>query len=187
MGLPSGTLWATCNVGANAPENYGYYFAWGETEPKGCYDWNTYKWCTGYPGSFLKYHPTVDNKVELDLGDDAAYVNWGASWHMPTLEQIQELIENCTGQSTTQNGVNGLLVTGPNGNTMFLPAAGDRNGDTLSSAGLGGYSWSRTLSSSDPSGAYSIVFSFDTGDGLREGHYYRYIGFPVRAVRVSQN
>ena len=83
--------------------------------------------------------------------------------------------------------LDGLLVTGPNGNTMFLPAAGDRNGDTLSSAGLGGYSWSRTLSSSDPSGAYSIVFSLDTGDGLREGHYYRYIGFPVRAVRVSQN
>ena len=86
LGLPSGTLWATCNVGASKPEEYGDYYAWGETEPKEVYDWSTYRWCNGGRTSLTKYNTKssygiVDNKTELELEDDAAYVNWGPSWH----------------------------------------------------------------------------------------------------------
>jgi hypothetical protein len=93
LGLPSGTLWATCNIGANSPEEYGYYFAWGETEGyndgKTTFDWSTYKWCNGSYDSLTKYkysssYGTYDYKTELDLDDDAAYVNWGAEWCMPS-------------------------------------------------------------------------------------------------------
>ena len=104
LGLPSGTLWATCNVGANTPEEYGDYFAWGETEPKDYYGWNTYKWCNGSRYTLTKYctdssygyNGFVDNKAELDPEDDAAYVNWGSSWRIPTTEQQCELYENCS-------------------------------------------------------------------------------------------
>ena len=101
LGLPSGTLWATCNVGADNPEDYGDYFAWGETEPKVIYNWSTYKWCNGSVNTMTKYctdsgYGTVDNKTELDPADDAATVNWGTSWRMPTLEQLDELLTKCT-------------------------------------------------------------------------------------------
>ena len=89
LGLPSGTLWATCNVGANAPEEYGDHFAWGETSPKDVYNWSTYQWCNGSMFTLTKYNTEsslgmVDNKTELDPEDDAAYVNWGPSWRTPT-------------------------------------------------------------------------------------------------------
>ena len=192
LGLPSGTLWATCNVGANAPEEYGDYFAWGETAPKDYHGWSTYKWCNGSSTTMTKYctnssygyNGFVDNKRELDPEDDAAYVNWGPSWRMPTLEQQQELIDNCTWTWTTQNGVNGRLFTGPNGNTMFLPAAGYRWSDSLYIAGSWGYYWSRTLNSSIPSNAYYL--NFNSGYVFWD-YYYRNNGFTVRAVRVSQN
>jgi len=190
LGLPSGTLWATCNVGANAPEEYGDYFAWGETAPKDYYDWSTYKWCNGSSTTLTKYctnssngyNGFVDNKTELDPEDDAAYVNWGSSWCMPTREQIQELCDKCTWTWTQRNGVNGQLVTGPNGNTLFLPAAGGRWDESLYQAGTDGFCWSRTLGTSGPSYAYRLYFySGDWGcwkDGLRGG------GLAVRAVRV---
>jgi hypothetical protein len=144
--LPSGTLWATCNIGANSPEEYGDYFAWGETAPKDDYNWSNYKWCNGTLNKLTKYSTRssygykgfVDNKTVLDPEDDAAYVNWGSSWRMPTTEQMQELIDNCSSVWTTQNGVNGRLFTGPNGNTMFLPATGVWS-NSISSAGLEGY------------------------------------------------
>ena len=192
LGLPSGTLWATCNVGASAPEEYGDYFAWGETAPKDYYDWSTYKWCNGSYTTMTKYctdssygyNGFVDNKTELDPEDDAAYVNWGSSWRMPSKEQQDELREKCTWTRTTQNGVNGYLVTGPNGNTLFLPAAGNRWGVSLNYVGSYGYYWSRTLYSSYPYYAYYLYF--DSGNV-----YWYYIsrnyGFAVRAVRVSQN
>ena len=193
LGLPSGTLWATCNVGASAPEDYGDYFAWGETAPKDYYDWSTYKWCNGGHTTITKYctnseygyNGFVDNKTELDLEDDAAYVNWGPSWCMPTFEQQQELYENCSSVWTTKNGVNGRLFTGPNGNTLFLPAAGSWV-ESLSYVGSGGHYWSRTLCSSGPYDAYYLVFS----SGIWSGGWsycYRYCGSSVRAVRVSQN
>ena len=188
LGLPSGTLWATCNVGATIPEEYGDYFAWGETESKEVYNWSTYKWCNGSSTTLTKYctkssYGTVDNKTELDPEDDAAYVNWGENWRMPTLVQQKELFDKCTWTWTTQNGVNGYLVTGPK-NTLFLPAAGGRDGSSLSGAGSWGNVWSRTLNSSTPDDAGGMYF--DSG-GVGRSSSRRYDGFTVRAVRVPQN
>ena len=187
LGLPSGTLWAKCNVGASSPEDYGDYFAWGETAPKDVYNWSTYKWCNGdytamtkyCTNSYFGYNGFVDNKAELDPEDDAAYVNWGASWRMPTFEQIQELLVNCSSQWTTQNGVNGRLVTGPNGNTLFLPAAG--------SSDVFAFYWSRTLPL-DGSTACAMVLHF-TKWNWYDGDTYgveRCDGLPVRAVRAPE-
>ena len=189
LGLPSGTIWATRNVGASVPEDYGYYFAWGETEPKSIYNWYTYKWCNGSWNSMTKYcidsyYGSVDNKRELDPEDDAAYVNWGPSWRMPSLEQFRELRDHCTWTWTTRNGVNGQLVTGLNGNTLFLPAAGYRLEESLYGAGSWGNNWSRTLCPDDSHLAYGL--NFNSGD-VSWNSLNRLIGFTVRAVRVSQN
>ena len=176
LGLPSGTLWATCNVGANSPEEDGDYFAWGETEPKDYYYWNTYKWSNG-EYNITKYSSQVDNKTELDPEDDAAYVNWGPEWRMPTKEQLQELIEKCTWTYTTLNGVNGQLVTGPNGNSIFLPVNSRQQYSDYD-----GYYWSRTLASSIFTNAYGLSFMWDF---LYLNDYYgRSSGLTIRAVRV---
>ncbi len=194
LGLPSGTLWATCNVGANSPEEFGHHFAWGETEPKDVYDWSTYKWCNGSDTTITKYctnseygyNGFVDNKTELDLVDDAAYVNWGPSWCMPTFEQQQELYENCSSVWTTKNGVNGRLFTGPNGNTLFLPAAGGRWDGSLYYVGSYGYYWSRTLYTCFSYSVLAYNLDFTSGYVGCDGDN-RIIGFTVRAVRGSQN
>ncbi|MBO7118910.1 MAG: hypothetical protein J6W03_01155 [Bacteroidaceae bacterium] len=188
LGLPSGTKWATCNVGANSPEEYGDYFAWGETESKDYYDWSTYKWCNGsYDtitkyciSSYVGYNGFTDSKTELDPEDDVAAVNWGGSWRMPTLEQVSELHNNCTCERTTQDSVNGTLVTGPNGNSIFLPAAGRRQLDGPYYTGSDGYYLSRSLQS-DSCNGYSLSFNFNTGWW---GWYYTYrsYGFTVRPV-----
>ena len=131
LGLPSGTLWATCNVGANAPEEYGDYFAWGETAPKDVYNWSTYQY---YDGSNLAKYTGSDGLTTLLPEDDAATTNWGNEWRMPTKEEWQELLDNTTNKWTTQNGVNGRLFTGSNGNSLFLPAVGFRWDDDLNLA-----------------------------------------------------
>ena len=194
LGLPSGTIWATRNVGASTPEDYGDYFVWGETAPnKEYYDWSTYKWYqkddyypfySGYTKyctlSSSGYNGFTDGKTELDPEDDAAFVNWGSSWRMPTAEQQRELYE-CSSVWTTQNGVNGRLFTGPNGNTLFLPAAGYRTYEYLSSVGSYGYYWSRTLTSHQHSGSSLYFYSrYVHWNGVS----YRHFGFTVRAVRV---
>lgn len=190
LGLPSGTLWATCNIGASKPEEFGDYFAWGETAPKAIYTWETYMWYNGTNGTMTKYctnssFGTVDDKTELLPEDDAAYVNWGKTWRMPTQEQCIELSNNCTWTWTTLNGVNGHFITGPNGNTMFLPAAGDHYKDKLGDVGSYGQFWSRTLNSNSPYAAY-ILFLHSYGlSGINAND--RYLGFSVRAVRLSQN
>ncbi|MBQ6167471.1 MAG: hypothetical protein IJK41_08625 [Muribaculaceae bacterium] len=189
LGLPSGTLWATCNLGANSPEEYGDYFAWGETEPKDVYNWSTYKWCNGSYKTLTKYctnssygyNGFVDNKTELDPKDDAAYVNWGENWRMPTYDQLEELRTECTWTWTTQNGVNGRLVIGPNGNSFFLPAAGYRYDSSLDDVGSDGGYWSRTLDSRRPYYAYYLYF--DSRNVVWDD-LYRYYGHAVRAVRV---
>lgn len=187
LGLPSGTLWATCNVGADTPEGYGDYFAWGETAPKEEeYSWATYKWCNGSSTKMTKYctnsnYGTVDGKTELDPEDDAAYVNWGTSWRMPTMEQLEELWTECTWIWTTCNGVAGRLATGPNGNTMFLPAAGYRFFSSLNDEGSWGYIWSRDLCVT-PYNAYGMCFaSGEAGPGRSSTS--RYDGQNVRPVR----
>ena len=153
--------WASCNVGATAPEEYGGYYAWGETEEKSDYTWSTYKHCNGTVTSMTKYcksssYGTVDNKTTLEPADDVATVKWGGSWRMPTIKEQQELIDNCTGTWTTLNGVNGYRVTGPNGNSIFLPAAGYRYGSEVRSQGSYGYYWSSSLDSSNGINAYSL-------------------------------
>ena len=165
LGLPSGTRWASWNVGASAPEEYGGYYAWGETEEKGYYDWSTYKYCKGSNGSLTKYctfsnygdNGFTDGLTELLPEDDVATANWGAAWHMPTKEQLGELRDNCTIEWTLLNGVKGYLVTGPNGATIFLPAAGSYWGDVLYEEGMYGYYWSS--SGGGGSGAHYLYYA----------------------------
>lgn len=190
LGLPSGTKWSCCNVGASRPEDYGDYFAWGETKPKTTYDdWSTYKYCKGENYTLTKYcvHSwwgTVDNKTELEPSDDAATANWGNNWQMPSLEQCEELINSSytTTTWTTLNGVYGRKITSKsNGNSIFLPAAGYRNDASLNFAGSHGYYWSRSLSTSNSSGAYCLRFNPSI---ISTNHYVRYYGQSVRPVRV---
>ena len=192
LGLPSGTLWATCNIGADSPEDYGDYFAWGETEGynsgKTNFAWSTYKYCNGSLNTLTKYctsssYGTVDNKTELELEDDAAYVNWGANWRMPSLAQFEELINSSytTTSWTAQKGVYGRKITSKsNGNSIFLPAAGYRNDTSLYDAGSFGLYWSRSLSTSRPYYAYNLYFGSGYVSWNNDGRYY---GLSVRPVR----
>ena len=182
LGLPSGTLWATCNVGANSPEEYGDCFAWGETAPKTNYTWDTYKFTTDGGTTFTKYTET-DGKITLDPEDDAAAVKWGGKWRMPTDAGWEELMNNCTWTWTTLNGVNGYEVTSKtNGNSIFLPAAGRRNNDNLDNAGNDGRYWSSSLYLFYPSRACYVYFSSDT---VGRYYWYRDNGLSVRPVRTS--
>ena len=177
--------WATCNVGATKPEEYGDYFAWGETQPKRNYDWSTYKWCNGSYDTQTKYNTnssygTVDNKTTLDLGDDAARANWGGSWRMPTDAEWTELREQCTWTWTTQNGVYGRKVTSKtNGNSIFLPAAGYRHDSSLDDAGSYGGYWSSSLYTDNPNYARSVWFGSGNVNRISSS---RSIGRSVRPV-----
>ena len=194
LGLPSGTKWATCNIGAKSPEQYGDYFAWGETtgynRGKTDFSWETYKWCNGSHNSLTKYNTervygTVDNKTELDLMDDAAYANWGPAWLIPSIKQFEELfnISYTNREWTTQEGVYGYKITSKkNGKSIFLPVAGCRYDSSLRSAGSYGYYWSRTSSNNSPSNARYLFFDSSSFNTLS---YYRYGGRSVRPVRAS--
>ena len=190
LGLPSGTLWATCNVGATTPEGYGDYFAWGETQPnKNCYDWTTYKYTNGSKSKLTKYCSSIsrgnnrftDTLTTLQPMDDAATVNWGSDWRMPTKEDWEELLANTTLTWTIHNGMNGLLFTASNGNTLFLPAAGYRDGSSLNYAGSSIYYWSSSLRTDYTERAFG--FHFISADLLIMESKYRIEGRPVRAVR----
>jgi hypothetical protein len=176
--------WATCNIGASKPEDSGYYFAWGETKPKEIYDLTTHKWCNGTYNSYTKYcteskNGTVDNKVTLESLDDAANVNWGGNWRMPSQEELNELLTQCTWRWQTQNGVNGYTVTGPSGNSIFLPAVGTKNGSEVKSSGFSCEYWSRTVRKY----ASYLAYYLDLSSNRREvGDTYRYIGCPIRPV-----
>ncbi len=188
LGLPSGLLWATCNVGADKPEDYGSYYAWGETEVKSAYNWNTYKWCNGNWDNLTKYNTdsyygTVDNKTLLEPEDDAAHVNWGGAWRMPTREEMNELKNNCTWTWTTQGGNNGYRVTGSNGESIFLPAAGYYYDGSLNYAGSGGYYWSSSLNTDSPNYAYYLYFY---SGSVYMSNYNRGYGLSVRPVCPSQ-
>ena len=120
LGLTSGLKWATCNIGASKPEDTGYYLAWGETSGKEEYEWDNYKWCNGSKTSLTKY----TSRSTLEPDDDAAHVLWGGTWRMPSVEEVNELMRECTKSVVTQNGVRGAVFTGPNGNSIFFPASG---------------------------------------------------------------
>lgn len=194
LGLPSGLLWATRNVGASSPEDYGDYFAWGETSPKSMYNWDTYIYGYGtdeWPWVHLTKYNTVsnynygpiDNLTTLQPGDDAATANWGSGARMPTRQEWGELHIYCSSVWTAQNGVNGMRFTGPNGNSLFLPAAGGRWDDELGYAGSCGYYWSSALDTGRPNYAWDFVFN----SGIAGGVYHddRYYGQSVRAVREN--
>jgi hypothetical protein len=191
LGLPSGTLWATCNVGATTPEGFGDYFAWGETQPKDYYDWSTYKYCNGNYGQLTKYcsnssygfNGFTDNLTVLQSGDDAATTNWGNGWCMPTEEQWRELNQNTTNTWTTQNGVTGRLFTASNGNSLFLPAAGYRLDDELYDVGSHSNYWSCSLDTGRPINVWSFFFySGDFGVGRDRRHF----GLSIRPVRSAR-
>ena len=167
LGLPSGLKWATCNVGASQPHGYGNYYAWGETTTKTSYD---------------QSNSTARQQISDFSGNvtyDAARANWGSTWRMPTKAEIEELINNCTWTWTTQIGVNGYRVTGPNGKSIFLPAAGFCDGSSRNSVGTLGYYWSSTPDGSATYYAYGLIFYSGYHNVYRYGRYYGYTVRPV--------
>jgi Listeria/Bacterioides repeat len=192
LGLPSGLLWATCNVGANTPVEYGDYFAWGETTPKEDYWWITYQHCNGSDNTLTKYCSDVemgyngflDELTTLEASDDAATANWGAGWRMPTYDEMNELINRCTKTCVTYNDVNGYLFTGPNGNSIFLPDAGLAAGDIIFAGEGGGCYWSSSLVTSITWEAWSLHFIVDN-NCYNTSTDERFYGYPVRPVCTS--
>ena len=174
LGLPSGTMWATCNVGAENPEDYGDYFAWGETQPKIIYSESNYKYSHGCCNQLTKYcsqsdfghNGFTDKLTTLESSDDAAAVNWGEGWSTPTNKQWVELLTKCSHSWTTRNGVKGCLFTGRNGNTIFLPAASSRSDEDSRSVGDDGSYWSSSLNKGFPEYAkgFKFIISFDDCD-----------------------
>ena len=192
LGLPSGTLWATCNVGSNSPEDFGGYYAWGETEPKELYDWKSYKYgrffneryqlnkyCTD---SCYGINGFVDNLPVLEPDDDVARVCWGEGWCMPTIGEWEELFLNTTGEWTKLNDVKGWRCTASNGNSLFLPAAGYWWDDAFN-ADLGLY-WSRSINKEFPYRAWGFHFNCDSSHLC--GSSDRNRGQTVRAVCCRQ-
>lgn len=190
LGLPSGRLWAKCNVGAESSEQKGDLFAWGEiigyNGGKSSFGWSGYKYCNGSFTKLTKYctksyygnNGFTDNRTVLEYGDDAAAANLTGNWRMPTVEEWNELATNCTWTSATVKGVNGCLITGKNGNTLFLPAAGYRDGASLYDADEA-YYWTSSLDVNSPDDAWFFYF----GDGHRNRYdYYRSMGRSVRPV-----
>lgn len=193
LGLPTGTLWATTNLGADAPEESGFYYAWGETEPKDDYSWATYKWMTEGQSEWLWINKYTfadgqtgtawydeggnfigDGVTELLPEDDAATVNWGSQWQMPSIAQFQELLDNTTREDKEINGVVGRLYTSTNGNSIFFPTAGCYDGTSQTTGGFT-YYWTReTMDCSDYGGCcYESTVT----------HNSRTFGFPIRPVR----
>ncbi len=183
LGLPSGTKWASCNVGATIPEETGNYYAWGETEEKSSYTWNSYKYCNGDEKSMNKYccndnYGLVDSIQSLEPEDDVANVKWGGTWRIPTSEEMDELRNLCTWEETDYNGVRGRLITGPNGNSIFLPAAGYYSNTYLRYKSECGHYW---VSDSYGTSDGKSLFFYDT---TRDYNFVnqRYNGFSVRPV-----
>lgn len=199
LGLPSGTLWATCNIGANTTEEYGDLFAWGETQPKDIYFWETYQYCNGIPSSLddctltkycsnpdYGYNGYTDDLVALLPEDDAATANWGSGWRMPSKDEWEELLHHTTPTWTTSpNGVDGLLFEASNGACLFLPAAGFRSDDLFYWPGFYGCYNSRDLYKEEPSSSLGMVFSVETDCEVSFG--WRIVGHSVRAVRSQIN
>lgn len=188
LGLPSGILWATCNVGAKTPFELGNLYAWGETQPKNFYSWSNYKWASNYvhdkwgrPCDFTKYcsdikYGIIDNKSILDLIDDAAFVNCGESWRMPTYDELRELYSNCNWEileKTDSTSVAGCIgISKHNNNSIFFPCD-DLDNDVYF------YFWSSSLSIDNTNCGSCVYFGENEFVWLRQ---FRNQGFPVRAV-----
>ena len=176
LGLPSGTKWACCNVGANSPEQFGGYYAWGETVEKNTYDWSNYILCDGTESTC--------HRIGADIAGtnyDVAHVKWGDSWVMPSYSQFKELIENCSTEWTSLNGINGYKFTGPNGSSIFLPASGYYGFGDKFFEGSAGLFWSSTYNSSNKDLARYL--RFDSGRLTLDYYLSRNSGQPVRAIQ----
>ena len=171
--------WASCNVGAESPEDYGGYYAWGETKEKNDYSSST-SITYGLSTSELRSQGIIDSDDNLTAAYDAATDNWGSSWRMPTKEEIEELCNKCSWEWTSVNGVSGQKVTGPNGNSIFLPAAGSRYGTEVNGRGSKGSYWSGSLNEYYSNYACYLYFRSDRLYwGTDVGRYY---GHAVRPV-----
>lgn len=178
--------WATCNVGADSPEDYGGYYAWGETSTKSDYSWEKYKWANGDLTKYCtnRYMGTVDNLKALDSSDDVATVKWGSEWRMPTLKEINELLIECTQTPITHNGINGYKITASNGNSIFLPATGYYDGTRLKEQGTYGSYWSSSLYEDACEHASVLMIDLDRYGSTFCGTdlNYRSCGYSVRPV-----
>lgn len=191
LGLPSGVQWAACNVGADVPEEFGKYYAWGETTTKSDYAWGTYKYCEGEYWELTKYcndaeygyNGFTDNLIVLQPEDDAAFA-WDSNMRMPTSAEWQELIDNTTYEWVTVNGVAGGKFTAANGNSIFIPAAGKKYLINTLDVGGVGYYWSSTLEDGDATMAKNYEVSVTEPKG---SHYERSYGMPVRPVRIVRD
>ncbi len=188
LGLPSGTKWASCNIGAEKPEDYGYYYAWGEVLLKERYKWENYKYANGSKSSLIKYcinngdNGFTDNKTTLDVDDDAVCLNWSGNWRMPTKVEWYELLNNCIWAWTKQNGSSGYRVTSKsNGNFIFLPAAG-KKGTENDNVGLSGEYWSSSLGGGESYNSWRLYFDSNSTYGSASS---RYQGRSVRPVYSS--
>ena len=196
--------WATCNVGATTPEEYGDYFAWGDTttyykpgyaqdkslriwkQDETGYEWSIYKYCNGTNNTLTKYcnngdYGNIDSDTILLPVDDVAHSKWGGNWRMPTKAEFKELLDSCDWEFITQNDVKGLKVTSrkDSSQSIFLPAAGFRDEIYLKGFGSFGYYWSGMLNTSTPYRAWALLF-LSSGSSM----YYdnRCYGYPVRPV-----
>lgn len=181
--------WATCNIGANKPEEYGNYYAWGETQPKTTYEWSTYKYCNGSKNTLTKYctkndYGTVDNKTTLELSDDIANVVLEGKRRMPTAEEWVELLKKCTLTWIKRNGVMGMEAKGPNGNCIFLPATGYC--DDFKN-GFDAYYWSSSYPFEDfPYEAIHTYFFYFEGINYIVYSSGRKYGYTVRAIEEKE-
>ena len=179
--LPSGTRWASCNVGASSPEEYGGYYSWGETEEKDNYNWNNYSYLETY-----EKHDGYTRIVCKDIGNnicgtqyDVAHVKWGGNWRMPTKAELGELLEQCTTEQTVLNKVQVMKLTGPNGNSIFLPFTGFYDDGDIENKGFCTQCWSGELDSN--SSAWALVL-YNEANYNWVGRYSNNEGNSVRPV-----
>lgn len=188
LGLPSGTLWATCNVGANSPEEYGGFYAWGETEEKSIYSDVTYSYSSGIDDNGDGIY---DRNISIqNIGDDitgtdydVAHMKWGDSWQMPSKEQYMELSDNCSFEWIVKDWVVGMLIVGKNGNSIFLPAAGSFAEGSFDGESFAGYYWTSTNSTNGVD--YAVPFQFSKimiGNGVIDSYFQRIHGYNIRPI-----
>jgi len=176
--------WANMNVGAKKSTDYGTYFAWGETQPKQYYSWNTYAWSKG-DTQFLTKYSKEDRKTQLVPSDDAAQANWGGKWRMPTVDEFEELINKCTWEWTTKDGINGYKVSSKKtGKSIFLPITGCRFYADTQFRGINGIYWTSSLYTNNPNKAWCLEFNFsDINVDYGNLSSNRFSGRCIRAVQ----